>query len=62
MKAIDPVAVLKSYREQFDTQTKAAAKLGISAVYMSDLLNRRRDVPEWLLTQLGLQRVVVRKT
>lgn len=60
MKSVDPVAALKSYRAEFKTQRDAAAKLGISDVYMSDLLNGRRDLPEWILDELGLQRILVK--
>lgn len=61
MKSIDPVDALKRYREKFPTQSKAAEALGISGVYMSDLLNRRRDCPAWLLDKLGLEQIVTVK-
>ena len=59
-KIVDPVTELQRYRKGFTTQKAAAADLGISAVYFGDLLNRRRDCPEWLLTRFGLKRVVIK--
>ena len=61
MKSINPVTVLERYRKQYPTQQEAAEALGISTAYMSDLLNGRRDCPDWLLGNLGLERIIIEK-
>lgn len=55
------LTALIEWATNYPTQKLAAKALNISPVYMSDLLNGRRDVPDWLLDRLGLKRVVVAK-
>lgn len=57
---VDPVQALREFVRQFPLQKDAAEALGISGVYLSDLLNQRRDVSPNMLAKLGLRRVVVK--
>lgn len=50
---------LWAFTVQYPTRKAAAAALGISAVYLGDILNNRRDVPPRILAKLGLRRAVV---
>ena len=60
IKELDPVAELRAFVARFTSQADAAKALGVSAVYVSDLLNRRRDVSNNILAKLGLRWVVVK--
>ena len=59
MKELDPRERLKAFVARFPTQKAAAQALGISNVYVSDLLNGRRDINNRMLAKLGLRRTVV---
>lgn len=59
---IDPVAVLRSMTEELGGQVNVAKQLGISQVYVSDLLNRRRDFSDQMLDRIGLRRTVIKAT
>ena len=50
---------LWAFVAQYPTRKAAALALGISAVYLGDIMNHRRDVPPRILEQLGLRRAVV---
>lgn len=61
-KKTDPMrAALQRLVTKHGTQLAASQALGISAVYMSDLLNGRRDGSVAVLAKLGLERVIVAK-
>lgn len=62
-KFIDPLERLQRFVEEHGTQTHAAPFLGITQPYLSDLINRRRDINNALgvLDALGLQRVILEK-
>lgn len=53
------MAALKQFVSTHATQLEAAAALGISPAYLSDLLNKRRDLSAKILAKLGLKTVVV---
>ncbi len=57
---IDPVAELNKLIERHGSQMAVAERLGVSSVYISDLVNGRRDFSERMLEKLGLVRVVVK--
>lgn len=60
-KPLDPRQVLTDFVAGFATHREAAAALGISGPYLSDLLNGRRDCSAKVLDLLGLMTIVVRK-
>lgn len=60
MKELDPLATLKTFVAGHPNQRTAAAALGITQSYLSDLVNGRRDLSDQLLAQLGLRRIVVK--
>jgi plasmid maintenance system antidote protein VapI len=62
VREVEPVQMLKTYVAQFDTQKEAAGSLGVHASYLSALLNERQDIPDTLLTKIGLRRIVVKET
>jgi hypothetical protein len=47
---------LSEFVARFDTQLAAAGKLGISAAFLSEMLNATRRVPERVLRQIGYRR------
>ena len=59
-KEVNATHMLARFVADYKTQREAAAVLGISQVYLSDMLNGRRDVAERVLSQLGLKRAVVK--
>jgi plasmid maintenance system antidote protein VapI len=59
MVIADPVKVLRRLVKTLGTQRAAAAGLGISVNYMSDLINGRRDCSDRILAKLQLKRVIV---
>lgn len=59
MKPVDPIAVLRQFVSTHPSQLAAAAALGISPTYLSDMLNKRRDVSARVLAKLGLKTVVI---
>lgn len=61
---IDALACLQSFVREFPPdarQKKAAAELGITPQYLSDLLKGRRRFSDSILEKLGLRRAVVRR-
>lgn len=62
LKEVNPMAELNAFCAKYRLQKEAAAALGISPNYLSDLLLGRRDFSATLLTALNLREVVVRKT
>lgn len=60
MKAVDPIAELERFCKRHRTHAAAAKALGISAPYLSDMLNGRRDFSDAMLARLGLRWAVVR--
>jgi len=56
----DPLAVLRELAKQAGSQQKLAKRLGYRPAYLSDVLNRRRDVTDKMLAKIGLRRIVVR--
>jgi plasmid maintenance system antidote protein VapI len=48
--------------EELGGQVNVAKQLGISQVYVSDLLNRRRDFSDQMLDRIGLRRTVIKAT
>ena len=53
--------MLRRKCEEAGGQGKFGEKHGVSAPYLSDVLNRRRDPGEKVLEALGLERVVTYK-
>ena len=59
MKQVDPLVRLTEMAKTAGTKKALAAKLGMRAPYLSDIMNGRRDVPDSLLARIGLRRVTV---
>ena len=59
MKEIDPLKALEAFVAKHKTQAAAAAALGVSRPYLSDILNGRRDFSDAILEKLNLRRIVV---
>lgn len=59
MKERNPHDVLAALVRQHGTQHAVAEVLGLSDVYVSDLLKGRRTFSDEVLAKLGLRRVVV---
>lgn len=57
---IDPIEILKKKVAQAGSQKNAATELGISAAYLSDLINGRRGIGDKMLKMLGLRIVYER--
>lgn len=55
----DVVSTLKAMVDAEGTQSAVAKKLGISPMYLSDLIRKRREPGEKVLKSLGLVRVIV---
>jgi hypothetical protein len=45
--------------ERFDTRTQAAKRLGCSAQYVGKILSRQAPIPDWVLPELKVKRVVI---
>lgn len=60
MRIVDPIERLQRLTVQHRTQAKAAAFLGITPAYFSDMINGRRNITDSILAKLGLKRVVVK--
>ena len=54
----DPLKELHLFVSKYPTQAAAARALDISAPYLFDMVNGRRDISEPMLNKLGLERVV----
>ena len=57
-KSIDPVTVLRAFVARYDTRQAAARDMGVSSVYLGDLLGGRRKFSDRILAKLKLRRVV----
>jgi plasmid maintenance system antidote protein VapI len=62
MKPVDATARLRAFADQYPSYKEAAAALGISAQYFTDLLSNRRTWSEKMLDKLGLTWIVVEKS
>lgn len=60
MKEVDALDALKAFVKKFQTQRAAATALGMSDVYLSDILHGRRGLSDVTLAKLGLKRSVVK--
>ena len=58
---VNPLRRLEQFVAQYPTQQAAAKVLGITPVYLSDLLRERRSLSINILAKLGLKRAVVTK-
>jgi transcriptional regulator with XRE-family HTH domain len=58
--AVNVIQELEKQVSRHGSQKAAATALGISAQYLNDLLQGRRDASDNILEKLGLRRVVVR--
>lgn len=54
----DVLALLRKEAEAAGSQKELAAKLGVTAQYVSDVLNGRREPGESILKPLGLRKVI----
>lgn len=59
MGEVDALARLRKFVDKYPTKKAAAAALGISQPYLTDLLYMRRDLSVAMLAKLGLKRVTV---
>ena len=59
VSVVDPMPVLRQFVKTFPSQRHAAAKLGISQQYLTDILHGRRDFSDRILQAVGLQRVII---
>jgi hypothetical protein len=60
LRIMDVVRILERRVLAAGSQKRAAFELGISAQYLNDLLQGRRDFSDNLLEKLGLERKIVR--
>ena len=61
MKTIDAMGALKAHIAKYETQSKAAAALGMSQQLLSQVVNGKIGFSDVLLEKLGLKRIVVSK-
>jgi plasmid maintenance system antidote protein VapI len=61
MGDVNGYEILQKFVSKYPTRKAAAAALHISAPYLTDLLNLRRDLSRRMLDKLGLKRSVVTK-
>jgi hypothetical protein len=59
MAEVNPADVLRKIVAKYPTQRAAAKSLGISEVYLCDLLRGRRPFSTRVLKTLGLRAIVV---
>ena len=57
-KVIDPLDRLRELVERLGTQRDAAAFLGVSGPFVSDILKGNRQITPRILEKLGLEKVV----
>ena len=57
MKRVDPIQRLQALVKMHGSQVAAAKALGISTVYLHDLLRGRRHLSDAMLERIGLMRV-----
>jgi DNA-binding transcriptional regulator YdaS (Cro superfamily) len=55
---MDVIKFIRAEANKLGSQKALAAKLGVSAPYLGDVLNGRKDPGEAILHPLGLERVV----
>ena len=58
MVPLEVYGLMRRAIEAAGSQAAYAAKVGISATFLSDALNGRKEIPVAVLTDLGLQRIV----
>lgn len=61
MREIEPVDALTAYCERFKSRAEAARSLGIHRAFLHHMLNYGKSIPESILSQLGLKRIVVKE-
>ncbi len=59
MRVIDPHKILAKRITAAGSQVKAAAELGISPAYLTDILYGRRAISSSVALKLGLERAMV---
>jgi DNA-binding transcriptional regulator YdaS (Cro superfamily) len=59
LKEIDPRTRLQAVVGRYPTQQDAAAELGISPSYLSDMLAGKRNISDRILAWIGLRATVV---
>lgn len=59
MELAELLELLRREAEKGGSQKALAARLGITAQYLSDVLNGRREPGEAVLKPLGLRKVIV---
>ena len=57
----NPNDALRAFVDKHGTQIKAAAAMGITQGYLSDLLRNKRDITDTVLEKIGYKRIVVKK-
>jgi plasmid maintenance system antidote protein VapI len=62
VKHINAFDALERHCRKYPTVTDAAASLGITKQYLSDILRNRRDLTPRVLAKLGLRQIVVKET
>jgi len=60
-KQTDAVTVLQAFVDRHGSQKAAAEALGVSSVYIHDLLHGKRRFSDRILEALGLQRIVIQR-
>lgn len=55
----DTLQAVRDHVAKFESQGAAAAAMGISTSYLSDILNERRDISDRVLAAIGLKRIAV---
>lgn len=60
MKECDPVEELQRLVEKHGSQKAVAVRLGVSAPFVYDMLNKHRPVPDSVIAKLGLRVAVVK--
>ena len=61
MSSIDPIKLLRSHASTAGSMRKLALKIGVSAPYLSDVMNGHRMAGQKVLKYLGLRRSVTRQ-
>jgi hypothetical protein len=60
MREIEPIEALTAYCAQFKSRAEAARTLGIHRAFLHHMLNYGKSIPDSVLSQLGLKRIVVK--
>jgi|KBSMisStandDraft_5_1062788.scaffolds.fasta_scaffold2060021_2 plasmid maintenance system antidote protein VapI len=59
---VNPLDELQAYCNDFKSLNEAAASIGVTKQYLSDVLRNKRDLSDRLLKHLRLRRIVVKET